>query len=71
MNISELSDNGLLSLHAGVAKALAADDATPPGQEKPYGAREYADWKAWGDALEVELRRRQANFNEIDWSERK
>lgn len=71
MDEKKMSTNGLKALHKGIAKALAADDATPPGQDKDYGAREYPDWKQWGDAFEEELRVRQVDFDEIDWSEKK
>ena len=67
MNFTKLSTNGLLMLHKGVADALASDDATPPGTEPKYGVRETPDWKAWSDAIEAELRSREATFTRIAW----
>lgn len=67
MDLEGMSTNGLRSLHQGVVTALAADDETPPGQDKKFGARESPDWKRWGDALEAELTRRGETFTAIGW----
>ncbi len=67
MNYEQLSTNGLLLLHSGIAHALATDDNTPIGREKLYFARESADWKLLGDLLESILDRRKVKYTRLPW----
>ena len=67
MNIPGFSNNGLLMMHDGIKQSLAADDNTPAGKDKPYGVREFADWKQMSDAIESELKSRGVNFQAVPW----
>jgi len=67
MNIPGFSTNGLLMMHGGIRDALAVDDNTGEDHEKPFGVREYADWRPLGDALEAELGRRKVTYTKIPW----
>jgi hypothetical protein len=64
---ANFSTDGLKKMHLAVLHAFQKDEETPKGQPKPYGVREYADWKKWSDALEGELRRRKAQFTNVPW----
>jgi hypothetical protein len=65
MNIPGLMDQSLRDLHALIAECLAADDNAPG--ERPFGVREYRDWRRQADAFEAELRTRNLAFNPIQW----
>lgn len=67
MNIPGFSTSGLLMMHSGIRQALSVDDNTPPGRDKPYGVREFADWKEMASAIEAELRVRHVKFEPIPW----
>lgn len=67
MNIPGFSTNGLKMMYEAAKDALAEDDATPPGQDKPYGVREYADWRGFTDAIEAELDSRNVPYPKIVW----
>lgn len=67
MNIPEFSTNGLRALHQAILDALVKDDNTPSGEEKPYGAREFPDWRKMSDELEAELSKRNVAFQRIPW----
>ncbi|AEG68830.1 hypothetical protein PP715_21310 [Ralstonia solanacearum] len=67
MNIPGFSTNGLKMMYEGAKDALAEDDATPSGQDKPYGVREYADWRELTDAIEAELDSRNVSYPKIVW----
>ncbi len=67
MNVPGFSTNGLLMMHGGVVKALSEDDATLGGEDKPYGVREFPDWRALSDAIESELTVRNVSFVPIAW----
>jgi len=65
VNIEELTDDSLKSLHTLIREAVAYDDANQ--HAKKYGVREISDWKSQADAFERELKKRQINFSAIPW----
>lgn len=65
--LSGFSTPGLQMMHKAVRDAFDKDEATPQGQQKPYGVRHYADWRQWSDALEAVLESRGAPFTPIPW----
>lgn len=67
MNIPGFSTNGLLMMHSGILNALEIDDATAAGSEKPYGVREFADWRSHCEKIEAELDKRQVQYVKIKW----
>ncbi len=67
MKIQVLSDQSLQDLHSLIREALCADDAAPKN-ERPYGVREFPDWKKQADAFEAELAKRGIAFAKIDWA---
>jgi hypothetical protein len=67
MDLTKLSDGGLLSLYNAITYALEEDDAIPAGRPKRYGVRQYADFKTWGSALEAEIKRRGLKYTPIHW----
>jgi hypothetical protein len=64
---SAYSPDGLRKMHLAVVHAFETDEATPSGQEKPFGVRQYDDWKRWSDGLEAELAKRKALFLKVPW----
>jgi hypothetical protein len=58
----------LRALHEEIRRALAEEDALPAGNPKPYGVRDFADFRAEVEAIEVELRRRNEAFRPIEWA---
>lgn len=67
MDITRLSDAGLLSLYDAITTALEFDDAQPAGVAKKYGVRTHADWREWGNTLAAEIQRRALHFRAIPW----
>lgn len=67
MNIPGFSTNGLTMLHDAIRKSLSADDNTPQGTAKPYGVREFTDWRELSDQIEAELKKRGGDFIPIPW----
>ncbi len=67
-NYPGLTTGSLRDLHDSIKKAMSADDATPEGQDKPYGVREYPDWKEHADRIEQELDSRDEQYEKIDWT---
>jgi hypothetical protein len=67
MDVGKFSDGGIKSMHDAVLDALEKDDKTPQNQDKPYGVRQFADWKQWSDALEAELQTRNIPFTKVKW----
>jgi hypothetical protein len=67
MNVPGFSTNGLKALQDAIRKALEADNATPAGQDKAYGVREFPDWKEMADELEAELDRRGETYTKVPW----
>jgi hypothetical protein len=55
------------ALHEEIRRALAEEDALPPGKPRPYGVREFADFRLEADAIEAELRRREQQVQSIKW----
>lgn len=67
MNIPGFSTNGLKMMLKGIIGALQEDDATPAGQDKPYGVRTFADWRILADDIEAELDRRGETYAKVPW----
>lgn len=67
MNIPGFSTSGLLMMHGGIKQAVAVDDNTPNGKDKPYGVRTFSDWKQMSDAIEEELTKRSVKFGAVPW----
>jgi hypothetical protein len=67
MDLTKLSDAGLLSLYNAITYALEEDDAISAARPKKYGVRQYADFKTWGSALEAEINRRGLHYRPIPW----
>ena len=67
MNIPGFSTSGLLMMHNSIHQALAVDDNIEKGKDKPYGVREYRDWKEMSDAIEKELTTRAIKFQAVPW----
>jgi hypothetical protein len=65
MNIPDLSNQSLQDLHTLIREALVSDDAAKDA--KPYGVREYPDWKKQADEFEAEMTSRKISFNKIEW----
>lgn len=63
--VTELSDEGLISLHEGIIKALEIDDQSMA--DKPFNVRGTNDWKRWADILEGEMTKREVEFRKIPW----
>jgi len=63
----EFSKNLLKCFHDSIKNAMKIDDETPEGQDKPYGVREFYDWKQHADAIESEMEDRGIEFEEIKW----
>ncbi len=57
-----ISAGSLLGIHEGIADALKIDDGIAEGKEKPYGVREFPDWKIEKDAIEKALSKRGIPF---------
>ncbi len=66
MNITDLSDNGLLMIHEAIKNALHVDDAITQGN-KPYGAREYPDFLELSQEVETVLTKRGIEFDPVNW----
>ncbi|MHA2218632.1 MAG: hypothetical protein ACXACY_22135 [Candidatus Hodarchaeales archaeon] len=62
-----LSENSLKDLHSSIKKAIKIDAETPEGQDKPYGVREFSDWKRHADAIESAMESRGIEFSKIKW----
>jgi hypothetical protein len=67
MNYDRMTTQSLKALLEGVRTALATDDATSPGQQRPYGARLTPDWRNHGSAIEFVLSMRDEPFERIPW----
>jgi hypothetical protein len=67
MDISKLSDKGLLSLYNAITKALDEDDNIPEEENKKYGVRDFLDWQIWGNSLEAEIKKRDLEYTPIPW----
>lgn len=65
MHYEKLSTPTLQDFHSSIADCLQVDDNTRAGTMKPYGVREFPDWKEQLDQLEIELVKREASFTPI------
>lgn len=65
MVYSKLSTATLKDFHDAIRRCLDEDDSTPQGEMKPYGVREYPDWKEQLDSIEAELLKRSETFSPI------
>jgi hypothetical protein len=65
--VLEYSDNAVRSMHNAIRTSLAIDDSVPAVSAKPYGVREYSDWKVWRDELEATMKDRGLPFAPITW----
>lgn len=63
---NKISEDSLKELHQSIKKSLDEDDRTPEGQDKPYGVREFPDWKEHKDAIEAAMKERNIPFEPID-----
>jgi hypothetical protein len=69
MNIPGLTNDALIAVHQLIAKAQAADDAAAVGERRrPFGVRDYSEWRRQADAYEAEMNRRRLGFTPIDWT---
>jgi hypothetical protein len=66
MDLTKLSTNGLLKLHAATREAVEVDDNLPP-DEFVYGVRVFPDWRPWADQIEAELDKRGVKYTKIVW----
>jgi hypothetical protein len=54
MNIPGLTNHALIALHQLIAEAQAADDAATAAQRwRPFGVREYPDWRKQAGVYEA------------------
>ena len=68
MNISGMTDAGILKMYAAVREALEQDDQLVLSGLKPvYGVRGFSDWKDWSDLLEAELDKRGVKYTKVGW----
>jgi hypothetical protein len=69
MNILGLTNHGLMALHQLIAEAQAADDAATAGERRrPFGVRDYPEWRRQADAYEAEMKKRGLIFKHIEWA---
>jgi hypothetical protein len=67
MDVQGVSTAGILKMYGSICEALEVDDNAPDGQ-KPYGVREYPDWREWAEMWERELDRRgDVKYEKIRW----
>jgi hypothetical protein len=67
MNLKEMSTAGILKMYGGIREALEVDDNSPNGG-KPYGVREFSDWREWAEMFESELdSRADVKYEKIRW----
>jgi hypothetical protein len=70
MDYKTFTNDSLTLMYESVRGALAADDALRElGEEPRFRIRETIGWKLHASDLEVEMRRRERDFEVIDWSE--
>ncbi|KAA0573483.1 hypothetical protein [Azospirillum sp. Sh1] len=65
MNVPGYTTQSLLMMHGAIANALAVDDNTPAGQDKPFMVRTFPDWKLQADEIEAELTKRGVSYTKI------
>jgi len=68
MNISGMTDAGILKMYAAVREAIEQDDQLVLAGLKPiYGVRDFSDWKDWSDLLQAELDKRGVKYTKVGW----
>lgn len=67
MNLSEMSNGALLSMHDAIHRALAADDANSTKDDPYYGVKDTSDWSRWRDEVEAQLKQRGVEFTSVEW----
>ena len=69
MNIPGLTNHALMALHQLIAEAQAADDAAAAAERRrPFGVRDYPDWRKQACAYEAEMKKRHIGFKRIEWA---
>jgi hypothetical protein len=72
MNIPGLTNHALMALHQLIGEAheaQAADDAAAAGKRRrPFGVRDYPDWRKQACAYEAEMEKRHIVFKRIEWA---
>jgi len=69
MNIPGLTNLALIALHTLIAEAQAADDAATAGERRrPFGVRDYPEWRKQSDGYEAEMKKRGLVFKHIGWA---
>jgi hypothetical protein len=69
MNIPGLTNHALMALHQLIGEAQAADDAAAAGKRRrPFGVRDYPDWRKQAGAYEAEMEKRHIVFKHIEWA---
>jgi len=69
MNIPGLTNDALMALHQLIAEAQAADDAAAAAERRrPFGVREYPDWRKQAGMYEAEMKKRGLVFEHIAWA---
>jgi hypothetical protein len=52
-----------------IAEAQAADDAATAAQRRrPFGVREYPDWRKQAGVYEAEMKKQGLVFEHIEWA---
>jgi hypothetical protein len=68
MNIPGLTNHALMALHQLIGEAQAADDAVAAARRRrPFGVRDYPDWRKQAGAYEAEMGKRHIVFKHIEW----
>ena len=62
MDYKNITTDVLKIFHDSIYKCLEIDDKTPNGIMKPYGVREFSDWKDHLLKIEGELKDRKEQF---------
>ena len=69
MNIPGLTNRALMALHQLIAEAQAADDAAAAAERRrPFGVRDYPDWRKQACAYEAEMKKRHIGLKRIEWA---
>jgi len=69
MNIPGLTNHALIALHQLIAEAQGADDAAAAAQRRrPFGVRDYPDWRKQAGVYEAEMKKRHIVFTHIEWA---
>ena len=69
MNIPGLTNHALIALHQLIAEAQGADDAAAAAQKRrPFGVRDYPDWRKQAGVYEVEMKKWHIVFKHIEWA---